>query len=94
MLDARLIDGINGGFELVGAIATWANARRLWRDRTVSGVDWRSMGFFSVWGLWNLIYYPNLNQWASTLGGAALVVGNLAWLAMYFTFQRKKSERL
>lgn len=94
MLDARVIDVINGSFELLGAVATWGNAHRLWRDRVVRGVDWRSMAFFCTWGLWNLIYYPNLGQWLSTVGGAALVVGNLAWVAMYFTFRPKKSERL
>lgn len=79
---------VNGLFEAVGAIATWANAYRLWRDRTVSGIHPASNSFFAAWGLWNLVYYPHLSQWVSFMGGALLVAGNLVWTYLYIRIRR------
>lgn len=75
-------DLINGSFQLVGAYFTWRNWLQLRRDRTLSGVYWPTTAFFSAWGLWNLVYYPALGQWASLIGGMALVAGNIAWVAL------------
>lgn len=75
-------DMINGGFELLGAFFAWANARRLYRDRELRGVYWPAWAFFTVWGLWNLFYYPSLAQWFSFSAGIALATGNLAWTVM------------
>jgi hypothetical protein len=82
-------DIINGTFELVGAVATFGYVRSLIRDRVVRGVDYRSMAFFASWGIWNLIYYPHLDQWVSTVGGAALVAGNIAWLLLRLYYSRR-----
>jgi predicted membrane channel-forming protein YqfA (hemolysin III family) len=84
-------DIVNGSFEVLGAIATWSNVRRLRRDKHVSGVNWYSMAFFAAWGLWNLVYYPHLNQWASFVGGILLVMGNLVWTALAIYYKRKGS---
>lgn len=73
-------DLVNGLFELVGACFTWRNFLQLKRDRHLAGVYWPTTAFFSAWGVWNLIYYPTLGQWASFAGGVALVSGNVAWV--------------
>lgn len=75
-------DLINGGFELIGAYFTWRNFVQLRRDRHLAGVYWPTTAFFAAWGLWNLIYYPALGQWASFAGGVLLVAGNVAWVAL------------
>lgn len=75
-------DLINGSFELVGAAFTWRNFVQLRRDRVLKGVYWPTTAFFTAWGLWNLVYYPALSQWASLAGGVLLVSGNVAWVAM------------
>lgn len=80
-------DLINGSFELIGAIFTWRNAAQLRRDREIRGVYWPTAAFMAVWGLWNLVYYPTLGQWASFAGGVLLVTGNLAWVAMAVQLQ-------
>lgn len=80
-------DLINGGFELIGAIFTWRNAWQLRNDREIKGVYWPTTLFFAAWGVWNLFYYPALQQWASFVGGVALVAGNLAWVAMAIRLQ-------
>lgn len=81
-------DLINGGFELAGSIGVWGNVRRIWLDKTVKGVDWRSTLLFSLWGYWNLLYYPSLGQWWSLAGGIAIVLGNTAWLSLMWYFAR------
>lgn len=75
-------DLINGGFELFGAAFTWRNYQQLRRDRQVHGVYWPTTAFFAAWGLWNLVYYPTLGQWASFFGGVLLVAGNVAWVGL------------
>ena len=75
-------DLINGGFEMVGALFTWRNFLELHRTRELRGVYWPTTAFFSAWGLWNLLYYPALGQWASLAGGIALVAGNVAWVVL------------
>ena len=81
-------DFINGGFEAVGGIMTWFNVRRLLKDKKVRGVDWRIAGFWSSWSLWNIVYYPLLNQPLSWLAGLVLAVGNLAWLGLAYIYRK------
>lgn len=85
-------DLINGSFELIGAYFTWRNWLQLRRDRHLAGVYWPTTAFFAAWGLWNLIYYPALGQWASFAGGVLLVAGNVAWVAL--AIQLKFNEQI
>ena len=75
-------DLINGLIELAGAMFTWRNAWQLWKDREIRGVYWPMSLFFTVWGVWNLYYYPSLGQWVSLYAGILLSSGNVAWVAM------------
>jgi hypothetical protein len=67
-------------FEAFGAICLTANVRAIRRDRSVRGVDWRVTTFFTMWGIWNLYYYPSLDQWWSFTGGLLVVTINTVWL--------------
>lgn len=79
-------DLINGGFELAGALMNCLSIRALLRDRQVLGVSpWPSV-FFLSWGLWNLIYYPSLAQFWSTIGGGILALTTATWLGLYLRF--------
>lgn len=51
-------DHVNALFEFGGGSILLLNVRRVLHDKLVRGVDWRVMGFFALWGLWNLFYYP------------------------------------
>jgi hypothetical protein len=74
------MDLINGLFEFVGALLLLLNVRRLAQDKKISGVHWGPTVFFTAWGVWNLFYYPSLDQRWSFLGGVCLVAVNLIWL--------------
>jgi hypothetical protein len=75
-------DAINGLFELVGSVFLWMHVRKLAADKSVRGVDWRSVAFFWAWGIWNLYYYPSLDQWWSLCGGVSIAIANGAWVIM------------
>ena len=85
-----LPDHINGLFEFTGAYFTWRNAYTLYRDKQIKGVYWPTTAFFSAWGIWNLFYYPALNQMWSFFGGIVLVIGNIAWLLLLMCYLKKK----
>ena len=85
-------DIINGSFELIGAIVTWINVHRLYRDKETKGVFWPVWIFFSLWGMWNLIYYPSVGHFFSLYAGIVLVSGNIAWVILAFIYQQKKPE--
>ena len=73
-------DFINGMFELVGAFFTWKNYFELRRDRELKGIYWPLIAFMTLWGFWNLVYYPSLGHWFSFAGGVALGWGNFCWV--------------
>ena len=74
-------DMVNGTFELFGAYFTWRNAYQLYKDGgEIKGVYWPMFSFMMMWGLWNLLYYPHLNQPLSFYAGILLTLGNVAWV--------------
>jgi len=83
-----LNDGINGLFELLGALLIWMNVYRILRDKMVRGVDWRVTFFFAAWGFWNLYYYPSLHQWLSTAGGVVMVIANVVWVVLAMKYRK------
>lgn len=87
-------DLINGLFEVLGGILCFGNIIKLWKDKIVFGVYWPVTAFFSLWGMWNLYYYPSLGQWYSFYGGVLLVVGNSIWVIMALYYRRRFNERL
>jgi len=83
----QIPDLINGMFEMVGGVLCWINVFKLRKDKVLMGVYWPVTAFFSVWGLWNIVYYPLLEQWLSFFGGLFIVSGNSVWVifAIYYT---------
>lgn len=75
-------DIINALFEAFGAYTAWRNFAQLYREREIKGVYWPMWGFFTMWGLWNVFYYPSLGQWFSFVAGVALLAGNAAWTVL------------
>lgn len=76
----KIPDVINGSFEAVGGVVIFLNCWKLYHDKEVKGVVWQLTIFFSAWGLWNLYYYPHLDQWLSFVGGLLMTIGNILWI--------------
>lgn len=81
-------DLTNGLFELLGGAAIFTNVKRLLRDKQIRGVHWGVTLFFLSWGVWNLYYYPSLDQWASFAGGCVICIGNFCWLSLAIKYRR------
>jgi hypothetical protein len=85
-------DILNAIFEFGGSIVIWMNVIKLNKDKKVMGVFWPIWGFYAAWGLWNLHYYPSLNQWWSFYAGIFLVIGNLFWVGQAWYYSIKNKE--
>lgn len=85
-------DTINGLFETLGGFPILLSVLKLHRQKKVSGVSKYHVAFFTAWGIWNLAYYPFLNQWFSFFGGLVLVSINIIWLCQMIYYTQK--ERL
>ena len=86
-------DFTNGSFELLGTVAILAHVLKLWKDKAVAGVSVPATIFFFSWGIWNLYYYPHLEQWASFLGGLGIVLGNCVWVLGLLYYSRYPGGR-
>lgn len=82
-------DLINGLLEAWGGLFIGLSCWKLYQDKKVRGVSVWHFGFFMVWGLWNLYYYPSLGQWTSFVGGVGVVLANMLLVAMilYYNYQ-------
>ena len=78
-----LSDLINASFEGLAAAVSFLNIRQILKDKAVRGVSGWPVAFFTVWGLWNLYYYPSLGQYFSAVAAAGMVSINVWWLALY-----------
>lgn len=81
-------DLINGAFEAVGGVMSWLNVMTIYRDKKVAGVKVLPSVVFTLWGFWNLFYYPHLNQWLSFTGGLVIVLANIAWVTLAMRYSR------
>lgn len=86
-------DMINGSFEILGGFAILLSVLKLHSDKVVRGVSWPHVAFFTGWGLWNLFYYPHLDQWFSFFGGAWLVTVNTIWVSQIIYWNWKENRR-
>lgn len=85
-------DLLNGLFELFGGCMIWLDVRRLAIDKQIKGVYWPSRAFFLTWGVWNLYYYPSLDQWLSFFGGLVICSANIMWcvLAVWYLYLKPR----
>jgi hypothetical protein len=85
----QLNDVVNGTFEFGAGLFNLLNVRRILKDKKLDGVSWIPTVFFSLWGLWNLFYYPSLNQPLSFVGGLSIVCVNLLWLYLVWYYGKR-----
>jgi len=83
-------DQVNGLFELIGSLFILNHCRILYRDKKVAGVSILSTIFFFCWGVWNMFFYPHLNQWYSFAGGLTIFLANSLWIGMMLYYEYKE----
>lgn len=79
-------DIINGTFEALASVMVLNHCRVLLRDQAVAGVSIASTIFFTLWGIWNIWYYPTLDQIWSMVGGILVTLANLFYVALLIRF--------
>lgn len=84
-----IADKVNGIYELLGGLFIFLHVQRLYRDKSIKGVSVKSFVFFASWGIWNLYYYPHLNQWWSFLGGCHIVFWNIVWIVLALFYRKR-----
>lgn len=82
-------DLINGIFEALAGLFVLNHCRVLYAHKETRGVSLASVAFFTLWGFWNLYYYPTLLQPLSFYGGLFVVVANAVYLGMMFSYRVK-----
>lgn len=80
-------DFINGMFEMGGAVLLALHVRKLWQDKMVRGVSPWPFVFFTLWGWWNLYFYPSVDCWWSFAGGIPVVAVNSIYLYLMWKFR-------
>jgi hypothetical protein len=81
-------DLINSAFEALGGVFILGHCRAVLRDKSVAGVSITATVFFTAWGIWNLYYYPSLNQMASFYAGVFLVLANCLWVGLLVKYRK------
>lgn len=84
-------DAINASFELLAGLFVLNHCRVLRQHKTLRGVSMISMGFFTLWGVWNMYYYPALAQPLSFYGGVFVVAVNAFYLGLALHYNRKEA---
>ena len=85
-------DYVNALFEGLGGFIILLNVKRILKDKMVRGYDWRVMGFFALWGFWNLFYYPHLGQWWSFAAGLWIAVSQVTYLTLMIYYIRREKH--
>lgn len=85
-------DIVNGCFEFLTAPFICISIVKLYKEKQVQGVSWIHVGFITLWGYWNMFYYPKLNQWASFIGAIVIVITNSIWFVMMLYYNRKNKN--
>ena len=86
----QINDLVNGLFESGGAFLTWINVYKICKDKETKGVFYPVWIFMSLWGLWNLYYYPSVGHYISFYAGIVLVLGNIFWVILAFIYNRRR----
>lgn len=87
-------DMVNGGFEAFASLMVLNHCRVLSSEKIVRGVSVISVTFFMLWGIWNLYYYPSLDQPLSFCGGILVVLSNLFYIGLLLSYRQMERRAL
>lgn len=83
----------NAAFEAGAGLAVLAHCWKLHDHRKARGLSIPAVLFFTLWGGWNMYYYPHLGQFWSLAGGIFVTLANLIYIAMLVTHSRHRLAR-
>jgi hypothetical protein len=80
-------DKINSGFELAGGFFLLLSIIQVVLDKSVAGVNPIHVGFFGIWGYWNLYYYRSIQQPWSFATSIFVTAANTVWLGLLLYYR-------
>lgn len=80
-------DLIKGFFEAGGGLFILLNIRKVLHDRSVRGVAWPAVGFFTAAGLYNEFFFPMLGCWIAFAGNTLVLLSNTVYLLLLLRFR-------
>lgn len=87
-------DTVNGLFECLGGAFLFLSIIKTYREKQVKGISIFHVIYFTLWGWWNLYYYPHLGQTLSFAGGIVIVVFNTIWLGQILVYSSRRRKLL
>ena len=87
--EVNVPDLINGSFETFAGGAVLGHVRSIYLNKGYSGVSVKAFVFFTLWGYFNLFYYPHLGQIISFVGGISVVSANTLLLYMLYKYRTR-----
>lgn len=81
-------DIINASLEIGCGFFCWVNVIQLIKDKDVKGISWSAMVFFTMVAMWNIYYYPSLDQMLSFYGGLTVLVANFVWVVLAVKYRK------
>jgi uncharacterized membrane protein YfcA len=85
-------DLVNALFETIGALFIILSVLRLSQDKMVRGISILHVTFFWLWGVWNVFYYPYLDQTLSFVGAILVLAANSLWTGMLIYYTKYPGE--
>jgi len=82
-------DLLNGLFECFAGLFVLMNIIQLQKDKVLKGVSVVSIVFFTLWGVWNTIFYPLNNLIYSFIGGLFVATLNLVWIIQIIFYKKR-----
>ena len=83
-----MFDFINALFNSVGALFIVLNARDIHLRQTVAGHTYPSTIFFTVWSIYSVIFYAQLDQFWSLLVSVIMALANVELLLLVFKYRK------
>ena len=83
-------DSINAAFELASGFFILLSIIQLHKDKMSRGISVKHIVLFWLWGVWNVYYYPSLDQWWSFVGGCFLLLTNTIWTLQTIYYIRRE----
>lgn len=83
-------DTVNALWELAATGFVLLNVARTHKAGGTAGVSRWNQLYFTLWGVWNLVFYPFNDHWMSAAAGACVAAANALWLAQCLFWDRKE----
>ena len=80
-------DKVNAGFEIAAALFIIYNCFILHHDKLVRGISPYSYVLFTAWSIWNMFFYPIVEQTFSFYAATLMAIAQLVYTCMlaYYT---------